>query len=142
MRYLISAIVGIGVACGAAVASAAEHSTDTLDTVKSSISEKKAVLVDVREPSEWKAGHIDGAVLVPLSKLTKLGDQPQFAEQLAKDLPKDKVVYCHCRSGGRVLPASEILKKLGYDVRPLKPGYQDLLKAGFTKAADASESSK
>ena len=32
------------------------------------------------------------------------------------------------------MPASAILQKLGYDARPLKAGYRDLLKAGFTKA--------
>ena len=134
-------VAAVGVTVGGAAA-AAEHTTDSLDKVKKSLAEDKAVLVDVREPAEWKAGHIEGAVLVPLSKLKKQSDQPQFGEQLAKNLPKDKVVYCHCRSGSRVLPASEILKKLGYNVRPLKPGYQDLLKAGFAKASDASEISK
>jgi rhodanese-related sulfurtransferase len=48
-------------------------------------------------------------------------------------LPKEKVIYCHCRSGGRCLTAAEILKKLGYDVRPLKPGYRDLVEAGFPR---------
>ena len=51
-----------------------------------------------------------------------------------KQLPKDKVIYCHCRAGGRALLAADILKKLGYDVRPMKEGYEDLLKAGFIKS--------
>ena len=50
---------------------------------------------------------------------------------MAKVAPKDKIVYCHCGSGVRCLKAADELKKLGYDVRPLKPGYKDLLKAGF-----------
>ena len=108
----------------------AQHTTDTLDQVKAGLSEKKAVLIDVREQDEWNAGHLKAASLVPLSEL-KVG----IAEaELAKKIPKDKVVYCHCRSGGRVIPASEILKKLGYDVRPLKSGYQDLVNSGFEKA--------
>jgi rhodanese-related sulfurtransferase len=48
--------------------------------------------------------------------------------------PKDKIIYCHCRSGRRCLTAADILKKQGYDVRPLKAGYEDLLKAGFPQA--------
>ena len=32
------------------------------------------------------------------------------------------------------LTAADLLKKQGYDVRPLKDGYKDLLKAGFPKA--------
>jgi phage shock protein E len=56
------------------------------------------------------------------------------AEDVAKIIPKDKIVYCHCGSGVRCLKAADELKKLGYDVRPLKPGYADLVKAGFTPA--------
>ena len=39
-----------------------------------------------------------------------------------------------CAAGGRSLDAADLLKKLVYDVRPLKPGYKDLLKAGFEAA--------
>jgi rhodanese-related sulfurtransferase len=102
--------------------------------VKQSVAEKKAVMIDVREQKEWDAGHLADAKLVPLSKLSAGQKDKAFAEKLANELPKDKVVYCHCRSGGRVLPAADILKDLGYDVRPLKAGYQDLLDAGFPKA--------
>ncbi|MNC96941.1 hypothetical protein D3C83_144460 [compost metagenome] len=53
---------------------------------------------------------------------------------MAKVATKGKIVYCHCGSGVRCLKAADELKKLGYDVRPLKPGYKDLLKAGFEPA--------
>ena len=49
-------------------------------------------------------------------------------------LPMDKIIYCHCRSGGRVLMATSILEKLGYDIRPLKAGYSELLMGGFRAA--------
>jgi phage shock protein E len=110
------------------------HTKDTLDTVKTMLADDKAVLVDVREQAEWDAGHLAEAVLLPLSELNKQAKADTFVEQLANRLPKDKAVYCHCRSGGRALRAAAILKDLGYDVRPLKPGYTDLLKAGFSKA--------
>jgi phage shock protein E len=109
---------------------AAEHTKDSLDTVKKRVEEKKAVLVDVREQSEWDRGHIKGAVLLPLSRL-RSGTDPK---QVATTLPKGKVVYCHCASGRRCLVAADALKKLGYDARPLKEGYGDLVKAGFPKA--------
>lgn len=112
----------------ALVAVAAEHTKDTLDAVKKSTAEQKAVLVDVREPDEWKAGHVTGATFLPLSELKGLS-----AEAIQKKLPKDKVIYTHCRSGRRSVTAAEILEKLGYDVRPLKPGFEDLIKAGFPK---------
>ena len=73
-------------------------------------------------------------MLVPLSKLKKKSNDKDFIKQLAKNLHLDKTIYCHCRSGGRAVIAGPILKKMGYDVRPLKAGYADLLKAGFFKA--------
>jgi rhodanese-related sulfurtransferase len=44
---------------------------------------------------------------------------------------KDKIVYTYCAVGYRSLRAAKILKKYGYDVRPLKPGYEELSKSGF-----------
>lgn len=108
---------------------AAEHSKDALETVKKNVTQDKALLVDVREESEWKAGHIAGAQLLPLSELEEAD-----AESLKKRLPKNKIIYVHCRSGVRSLAAAEILKPCGFDIRPLKPGYSDLLKAGFKQA--------
>ena len=67
------------------------------------------------------------ARLLPLSAL----QDGVKADDVAQAVPKGKVVYCHCAAGRRALVAADILKKLGYDVRPLKPGYKDLLKAGF-----------
>lgn len=109
---------------------AAEHTTDSLDTVKQQLKDGKAVLIDVRETSEWDEGHLKDAKLLALSRIRK--GVPE--EELTKSLPKGKVVYAHCRSGGRCLEAADRLKALGVEVRPLKPGYQDLLKAGFPKA--------
>ena len=54
---------------------------------------------------------------------------------MKKSLSKDKPVYVHCAAGGRVLTVSKILRQQGYDIRPLKLGYQSLLKRGFEKAA-------
>ena len=117
--------------CGMlSVSTAAEQTKDTLPTVKKNVDDKKAVLVDVREQSEWDAGHIDGAIFLPLSELKNGVDK----DKLAGKLPKEKVVYTHCVVGKRCLAAANILEKLGYDVRPLKPGYKELLDAGFKKA--------
>ena len=71
---------------------------------------------------------------MPLSKLEDGEDKIDFAAEVAGQLSKDKIIYCHCAAGGRVMPASAILHKLGYDIRPLKAGYDTLLKAGFQKA--------
>ena len=80
--------------------------------------------------TEWDAGHLKDAQLLPLSRLTA----GVSATDLAKLLPKDKTVYAHCGSGRRVLEAAEILRKDGYPIEPLKTGYAELIKAGFEKA--------
>jgi rhodanese-related sulfurtransferase len=107
-----------------------KHTQDSLETVKQNVQSGKAVIVDVRELSEWNEGHLQDAVLIPRSKLV---DEAQRAE-LTKKLDKNKIIYTHCRGGGRALSCGEILKKQGFDVRPLKAGTDELLKAGFPKA--------
>jgi phage shock protein E len=109
-----------------------KHTQDSLDTVKENLKAGKAVLLDVREQNEWDAGHLKAARLVPQSKLKMESD----LADLLKTLPKDKVIYTHCRAGGRALTCGEILKKRGFDVRPLKAGYNDLVQAGFEKAKE------
>lgn len=128
-RRFRSAMLGVAIAAMAGPAFA-EHTKDSLDTVKRAVAEKKAILVDVREEEEWKQGHVVGARLLPLSVLEK----GVKAEDVAKIIPEDTIVYCHCLAGGRCLEAAKILAPLGYDVRALKPGYPQLEKAGFPTA--------
>jgi rhodanese-related sulfurtransferase len=111
---------------------AAELTNDPLPTVQENVATHKAVLVDVREPGEWKEWHVEGAISLPLSSLKKDVDTTALEHQL----PKDKIVYTHCVMGVRALKAAQILEKLGYTVRPLKAGYEDLVKAGFEKATN------
>lgn len=111
-------------------ATAAEHTKDSLDKVKANLKDKKAVLLDVRDKDEWDEGHLADATLVPLVKLRK----QESADELLKNVPKDKIVYTHCALGKRALSAADILKERGYDVRPLSAGYEELLKNGFPKA--------
>jgi len=117
-------------AATAAVATAAAPTDEPLPNVRAAVAAGKAVIVDVREQREWQQGHLAGARLVPLSAL----ERGLPAEQLARVLPKDKVIYCHCAYGGRCLEAADILRPLGYDVRPLASGYDDLVNAGFPAA--------
>jgi phage shock protein E len=122
---------------GAALVATAQeppmHTKDTLEVVKRNLKSGKAILIDVREQGEWDDGHLQAAKLVPLSKLKK---KDADIDELLKTLPKDKPVYIHCASGRRCLVAGDILKKQGFDVRPLKAGYVDLVEAGFEKAAE------
>lgn len=125
--------VSAGVAAGClsvAVACAADHTTDTLDTVKKAVADGKAVLVDVREEGEWKDGRLKDARHLPLSAI-KAGVP---ADKLKETVPAGKIVYLHCAAGGRCRVAADHLKKQGYDVRPLKDGYDVLVQSGFEKA--------
>jgi rhodanese-related sulfurtransferase len=131
MRALSVALI---LALTTSVGAAAEHTKEPLSQVKKNVAAKKAVIIDVREKREWEAGHLVDAKLIPLSTLAQGEGSKELAEQLARELPKGKVIYCHCKAGGRALTACDILTELGYEVRPLKAGYQDLIDAGFSKA--------
>ncbi len=116
---------------------ATDHTTDSLELVQKNLAEKKAVLVDVRELAEWNKGHLKDAQLQPLSVLDKATEDPATREKLLKELPKDRIVYCHCARGARAKTAGDILSKLGYDVRPLAAGFEELRTKGFEAAAPA-----
>ena len=126
-RMTWTGLIVVGCLLSVNGAFAAEHTKDSLAVVKQKLADKEAVLVDVREQAEWDAGHLDAAILLPLSGLQKGTDSSQ-------KLMKGKIVYTHCKAGIRSVAAAEILSKQGYDVRPLKAGYQDLLDAGFAPA--------
>ena len=81
-------------------------------------------------PKRGKELQVLGPVEAPLSKL-KGGTQLRSVLMNVEGKP---IVYCHCRSGGRALTAAEILRKQGFEVRPLKQGYDELTKNGFAKA--------
>lgn len=65
-----------------------------------------ALMIDVREPSEYAAGHAPGTQLIPLGQLER-----RLSELSAH---KDKPVVLICRSGNRSGQAQEILAKAGF----------------------------
>lgn len=120
----ITLLLGLG-----CLAEAAEHTKDSLAAIKQNVEDDKAVLVDVREKKEWDAGHIEGAIFLPLSAV-----QDGLSKDELKPLPKDKVLYVHCVVGKRARTAANALEKAGYKVQPMKPGYKEMIDAGFKKA--------
>ena len=62
------------------------------------------VLVDVREPHEWNAGHLEQAQHIPLGQLQRRLDE----------IPRDAEIVMICRSGGRSAHAQQFLKASGY----------------------------
>ena len=105
---------------------ALEFTKDSLSQVKSNVAEGKAILVDVRDLVEWNSGHVRDAIHLPWRDL-----QGKKSDQLVDKLPKDKIVYTYCAVGYRSSRAGKIIAKYKLDVRPLKPGFEDLVKAGF-----------
>lgn len=67
---------------------------------------ENAILIDVRSPDEFKSGHIEGAVSLPLESITNA------IEQVANDKSIPVVVYC--RSGARSTIARARLLQMGY----------------------------
>jgi rhodanese-related sulfurtransferase len=70
-------------------------------------------LLDVRTPSECARGMIDGFVNIPVDQIRDRLDE----------IPADKPVYLHCKSGQRSYIAYRMLTGLGYDCRNLAGGY-------------------
>ena len=117
-----------------ALQAGADEPVDSLDKVRENLSAKKAVLFDVRQRDEWDRGHLRDAQLVPLADLKKADVDLAARQKLTKDWPAGAVIYCHCAKGVRAQSAGALLKKWGYDARPLAAGYDDLLSAGFPAA--------
>jgi len=74
--------------------------------------EKGAQLVDVRADHEWEAGHLPGAVHIPLDQLS----------QRAAEIDKDRPVILYCRGGNRSAMATTALAEAGYDAAKLSEG--------------------
>ncbi len=67
--------------------------------------ENHACIIDVRTPGEFEAGHLIGAVNIPLGEL----------RQRVSEIPKDRPVYLHCRTSQRSYNAIMALKGRGFE---------------------------
>lgn len=66
------------------------------------------VIVDTREPFEYAASHVEGAINIsPMEFIRGLPDK-------LKDVPKDEQIILYCRSGQRSNTCSMILRQFGY----------------------------
>ena len=72
-----------------------------------------AYLLDVRNPSEYRLDHIEGAVNIPLDELRdRMGE-----------VPKDQEVWAYCAVGQRSYYAARALSQYGYDIKTLSGGF-------------------
>ncbi len=89
------------------------EAVDLLERVRSG----EATVIDVRPPDEYNAGHIAGAISLPLSEL----------EQRFKELPRDREIVAYCRGRYCVLAveAVELLLAHGFRASRLSDGVHD-----------------
>lgn len=73
---------------------------------KSIIDSEDVIILDVRTPEEYNSGHIENAVLLPVTEIT------DKAEEVLPD--KDAKILVYCRSGNRSATAAKDLINMGY----------------------------
>ncbi len=86
-----------------------------------------ALLLDVREPGEWAAGHVEGATHVPLAAL----DPTAY--------PADREILALCRSGNRSGKAAAALARVGRSVVNVAGGMKAWAEAGHAVVTDSGE---
>ena len=85
------------------------------------LAENGAVLVDVREKSEWQAGHAPKARHIPLAQLPAR----------SRELPTGRPLVTVCRSGARSRRAAALLAAEGREVVNLAGGLHAWARAGL-----------
>ena len=69
--------------------------------------ERNFLLLDVREPEEYAAGHLEGAVNFPFSKLREAGSR----------IPMDRLVILYCSHGSQSMMAARELSRKWQQIR-------------------------
>lgn len=85
--------------------------------------------LDVREPDEWNAGHIEGTVNIPIMEL------PSRWEELARDKP----VVAVCQIGQRSDLAAGFLRENGFEAHNLEGGMKEWARLGLPYVAAAGD---
>ncbi len=85
------------------------------------IAARSALVVDVRQNGEYKRGHIQGAIHIPLA---------QLSSRMGK-LPAGKTIVTVCQSGHRSATAARTLTRAGHDVLNLRGGMNAWRRAGL-----------
>jgi NADPH-dependent 2,4-dienoyl-CoA reductase/sulfur reductase-like enzyme/rhodanese-related sulfurtransferase len=91
-----------------------------------------ALLLDVRDPGEFSAGHVDGAVNVPL---------PELRRRLG-ELPRERELWLYCGVGQRSYYALRILRQLGFNARNLPGGFKTYVQFRSRLAQSKSAAAK
>jgi rhodanese-related sulfurtransferase len=92
-----------------------------------------ALVLDVREPHEWAAGHIDGAVHVPMNSV------PATVAHDPDRIPSDRRVHVVCAMGGRSAQVTAWLVGNGVDAVNVAGGMHAWEDAGRPMVAETAE---
>jgi rhodanese-related sulfurtransferase len=87
------------------------------------------VLLDVREPEEWDAGHAPDATWIPMGAL----------DARVGEIPRERRIVTVCRSGARSERVTQALVQRGYDAVNLAGGMQAWEADGRPVVTDAGE---
>jgi rhodanese-related sulfurtransferase len=108
----------------ASVACAQQYKNVTAQEAKTMIDKGDIVVVDVRTPQEWNAGHLKGAIHANVN-------DPGFQSTIEK-IGKDKKVLVYCAAGGRSATASGKMTSWGWkNVWNMTGGYSSWSSAGL-----------
>ncbi|MGB7341176.1 MAG: molybdopterin-synthase adenylyltransferase MoeB [Phototrophicaceae bacterium] len=82
------------------------------------------VVLDVREPHEWEIAAIDGTLRIPKGDIQAAKNALKAARKLEEEtvlanIPHDKPLYVHCRSGKRSADSILFLQEAGYDINKM-----------------------
>lgn len=97
-----------------------------MDVIEAHELREEVQLLDVREPHEWEAGHIEEAVHIPMGQLAARQDE----------IAADRTVVAVCRSGARSGQVAAALQNAGYDAHNLDGGMQAWDRAGLPYVAE------
>jgi len=103
------------------------ESLDERELIKK-VRDGEILLIDVRPEKEYEAGHIPGAISIPLKEL----------EKKLKSLPHSREIFAYCRGRYCVLSteATKVLRKKGYRVSRLNRGPLDFLAKGISLSTE------
>ena len=97
-----------------------ESSTPEIAVEELAAVRTSGVLVDVREPEEYVAGHVLGAVPIPMS---------QFATRMG-EIDKSLPVFVICASGNRSSAMTDLLRGAGFDAVSVAGGTSAWTRSG------------
>lgn len=101
------------------------------DQLRSRLEDGSVTVLDVRPVDEFRAGHLPGAISLPVEEL----------ERRLSEIPRERPVVAYCRGPYCVyaIDAVKVLRRHGYDARRMEGGLPDWRLAGFAVAFELEE---